>query len=80
MKFMNLHCHLLDISILKNNTFIKAKTENEVVESDVFAISCNNCNEIYYDYNSNYILNINSIAKNASLFCKNLSEKNKYSN
>ena len=49
---MNLHCHSLDISIFKNNAFIKTKTENDVVECDVFAISCNNCLEIYYDYNS----------------------------
>lgn len=70
MKFMNLHCHSLDISIFKNNAFIKTKTENDVVECDVFAISCNNCLEIYYDYNSNFTLNINSITKNTSLFCK----------
>ena len=76
---MNLHCHSLDISIFKNNAFIKTKTENDVVECDVFAISCNNCLEIYYDYNSNFTLNINSITKNTSLFCKNFSIKNQYS-
>ena len=76
MKFKNLHCHPLDISIFKNNAFYKAKTENDVLESDLFAISCDNCDKIHYDFNSEYMLFKNGI-KNASLFCNKIS-KNKY--
>ena len=76
MKFMNLHCHEIYIYILKNKDFIKAKTENDVLESDLFAIFCNNCDKILKDYYSNFSLYINDIKK-ASLFCNKFS-KNKY--
>ena len=75
MKVKILHCHSLNILILKNNAYIKAKTEDDIVKSDLFAVICQNCDKIYYDYKSNIYFQENN--KNASLFCSQF-YKNKY--
>ena len=80
MKCANLHRHPIDIYVLKNNKFqkkinINTNTYTETINknsTDLFAIVCFKCEEIYYDYESNYKI----VNKSAALFCNKSSIKN----
>ena len=88
----NLHFHSITIHVLKNQQFVERLKLDSLKKSNfnffdnfdmsaLYAIICDNCNEIFNDYNSNYFFNhsniINPQKVGASLFY-NKAQKHKY--
>ena len=86
MKCLNVHIHPLDIYVWKNKKFQKKLNLNinsftnsiNKNSSDLYAIICTQCNEIYNEYESNYnlVFNDDNSESNVSLFCTKSSIKN----